>query len=107
MQLKLKKLAPTAIIPKYATNGSACFDLHAIEVPDSGVVVSRGSPQAFRTGLAFEVPPGWVMLIHSRSGQGFKSDIRLANCTGVVDADYRGEVVNHSHQAHAWKELVR
>lgn len=46
----------------------------------------------FDTGLAFEIPPGWVMLIFSRSGHGFKSQTRLANCVGVIDSDYRGQV---------------
>lgn len=44
------------------------------------------------TGLAFEIPEGHVMLIFSRSGHGFKNNIRLGNCVGVIDADYRGPV---------------
>src|SRR5690606_14138784 len=57
-----------------------------------GVEVNDGRPVTFATGLAFEVPPGWVMLIFSRSGHGFNSNTRLANCVGVIDSDYRGEV---------------
>lgn len=45
-----------------------------------------------RTGWAFEVPTGHVMMIYSRSGHGFQHNVRLANCVGVIDSDYRGEV---------------
>lgn len=92
MNLLIKKLHPAAVIPQYATTGAACFDLHAIEVPDEGVTIGQDTPHAFSTGLAFEVPPGWVMVVSSRSGHGFKSDVRLANCAGLIDSDFRGEV---------------
>lgn len=93
MKLKVKKLHPNAIIPKYATDGSACFDLHAVVEPyDLAPCVMQGVPQSIRTGLSFEIPENHVMLIFSRSGHGFKNGVRLANCTGIIDADYRGEV---------------
>jgi dUTP pyrophosphatase len=50
------------------------------------------SPE-IQTGLAFEIPIGHVLLIFSRSGHGFRETIRLANCVGIVDSDYRGEVL--------------
>ena len=88
--LRVKRLHPDAVIPKYATEGSACFDLHAI---NEGYLDDIGHVnEIFGTGLAFEVPPGWAMLIFSRSGHGFNNDVRLANCVGVIDSDYRGEV---------------
>lgn len=96
MKLKFKKLHATAIIPKYQTPGAACFDLHSIQ---TGKAVGLGGSAVFRTGLAFEVPDGWVMKIYSRSGHGFKNLTCLANSTGVIDSDYRGEVmvklINH------------
>lgn len=91
MNIKIKKLHPDAIIPKYATPGAACFDLHACDLPDHGVTLKDRRP-IIRTGLSFEVPTGYVMLVFSRSGHGFKHDVRLANCVGVIDSDYRGEV---------------
>lgn len=91
MKLKVKKLHPAAILPKYATDGAACFDLHAVE-PDEWAIYPT-VPATIRTGLAFEIPAGFVMLIFSRSGHGFKHDTRLANCVGVIDSDYRGEVM--------------
>ena len=98
MKLKVKALHPEAMIPQYATEGAACFDLHALmekswtEGPESYAQVNPGTPTVIRTGLAFEIPEEHVMLIFSRSGHGFKNDIRLANCVGVIDSDYRGEV---------------
>lgn len=89
--LKLKKLHPDAVVPKYATAGAGCFDLHAIDVKTPTTVYS-GAPVTFRTGLAFEIPEGWLMLIFSRSGSGFNHDTRLANCVGIIDSDYRGEI---------------
>lgn len=91
MQVKIKKLHPDAVVPKYATPGAACFDLVAL---DDGAPHPKDPYAAiYRTGLAFEVPPGWVMEVHSRSGHGFIEAIRLSNCTGEIDSDYRGEVM--------------
>lgn len=87
--IHFKRLHPCAQAPVRATVGAACFDLKTIEAGD---VPAHGA-HTFRTGLAFEVPPGHVMLIYSRSGHGFKHGLRLSNAVGVIDADYRGEVM--------------
>ncbi len=95
MKLKIKKLHPGAKVPKYATGGAACFDLHAVIEPVRFMETHKPKytePVTIRTGLAFEVPDGHVMLIFSRSVHGFNFDTRLANCVGVIDSDYRGEV---------------
>lgn len=98
-QLRVKRLSEGAKLPVRATAGAACFDLHAdgtnwnINCQAYGVDVVSARPQRFATGLAFEVPEGHVMLIFGRSGHGFNNDTRLANCVGVVDQDYRGEVM--------------
>jgi len=94
MKLRILKLHPDAKVPTYATDGSACFDLYACDIgAESKARVLPGHPLTFCTGLAFEVPTDHAMLIFSRSGQGFNHDTRLANCVGVIDADYRGEVL--------------
>ncbi len=90
MQIKVKKLHPTARIPSYASMGAACFDLHSCEI--GPIHVSHGNPVVIGTGLAFEIPPHYAMFIFSRSGHGFNFNMRLANCVGVIDSDYRGEV---------------
>lgn len=86
MKIKLSKLHCNAVSPTYATDGSGAFDLVAVsrDVTRDGVV--------YGTGLAFEIPKGNAMFIYSRSGHGFNGAMRLANCVGVIDSDYRGEV---------------
>ena len=81
--------AAKLIAPKYATDGSGCFDIFSIEQDTVGL---SNQTRVFRTGLIPEVPEGWVLLLFSRSGHGFKHDVRLANCVGVIDSDYRGEI---------------
>jgi dUTP pyrophosphatase len=92
MKLRIQKLHPAAQEPQYSTDGAACFDLVAVDVQTHSHV-RRSHPITLRTGLAFEVPEGYVMLIYSRSGHGFKNGVRLANCVGIIDSDYRGEVM--------------
>lgn len=91
MKIKIKKLHTDAIVPKYATSGAACFDFHAIDCKPTEIC--HVVPRTFRTGLAFDIPDGLVMIVYSRSGHGFKNDTRLSNCVGVIDSDYTGEVM--------------
>jgi dUTP pyrophosphatase len=91
MKTKFKKVHPDAVAPVYATPGAACFDLTAV---DNGTSHKRDACAiVYRTGLSFEIPAGHVMLVYSRSGHGFNYGQRLSNCVGVIDADYRGEVM--------------
>ena len=92
IDLKVKRTHPAAFIPSFATMGAACFDLHAITEGEVTECLMPGSAHVFQIGLAFEIPEGYALMIYSRSGAGFKNDVRLANCTGVIDADYRGSV---------------
>lgn len=89
MTLKVKKTHIDAKLPVYGSLCAACFDLHIA----SFLYRNRGDNTAcYDTGLAFEIPQGYCMLIYSRSGHGFNQDIRLSNCVGVIDSDYRGSV---------------
>jgi len=89
--LKVNLCRPGAKMPTYATQGSACFDLY---VPDGHTYILRyGEPVVVPVGLKFDIPEGYVLLIYSRSGHGFKNDIRLSNCVGVIDSDYTDEVM--------------
>ena len=87
MLINVKKLHPDATLPTYGTAGAACFDLSAVTIEGWGL-----SKATYGTGLSFEIPKDHVMLVFSRSGHGFKDNIRLSNCVGVIDSDYRGEV---------------
>lgn len=88
MKVKVKRLYDSAILPTYATDGSGCFDIYTMLNGDT----DYNKPHTYSTGLAFEIPEDYVMLIFSRSGHGFKNDVRLSNCVGVIDSDYRGEL---------------
>ena len=87
INLKVKRLTDTAKLPTYAHDGDACFDLYADDVN----VTSGGF--LCNTGLSVEVPQGYAMMIYSRSGHGFKNNMRLSNCVGVLDSGYRGPVM--------------
>ena len=86
MKIKIKKLVDHAVIPKYAKAGDGALDLTAIskELDEYGNVV-------YGTGLAFEIPDGFFMMLLPRSSN-CKSDLMLTNHCGIVDSGYRGEV---------------
>jgi dUTP pyrophosphatase len=94
MQVKIKKLTPTAQMPVYATPGAACFD---ICTTSNSSYIQIGDSAVFATGLSFEIPEGHVMMVYSRSGHGFKQGLRLSNTTGIIDSDYRGELMVKLH----------
>lgn len=85
MKVKIKKLVPEAIIPSYAKEGDAGLDLTATSF------IRDGNKIIYSTGLAIEIPVGYVGLIFPRSSV-YKTDIRLSNCVGVIDSGYRGEL---------------
>ena len=86
MIVRIKKLVPSAVIPRYAMTGDAGMDLVATSMSydDDGNIV-------YGVGLAFEIPQGYVGLVFPRSSNA-KKDILLSNAVGVVDSGYRGEV---------------
>lgn len=86
MEVKIKKLHKDAVIPKYAKDGDAGLDLVAVSkhFDENGCVV-------YGTGLAFEIPKGYVGLIFPRSSVS-KYTISVANSVGVLDSGFRGEV---------------
>ena len=93
MKLKVKKLHPKAKLPTYGSNGAACFDLYAATINDHqhiGDIVYPGHPVIADTGLAFEVPEGYMLQIRSRSGLAFNAGIEAFH--GTVDSDFRGPV---------------
>lgn len=86
MQVKIKKLNENAVIPFYATEGSAGMDLTATSVHED-----EYGNLVYGVGLAFEIPKGHVGLLFPRSSNA-KKDLMLTNCVGVLDSDYRDEV---------------
>ena len=91
MVLKLKKVRPEAQLPQRQTEGAAGYDLCAcLEAP---VTLEPGEGFSFPTGFAAEIPQGLVGLVFCRSGLGVKYGVSLPNCVGVIDSDYRGELI--------------
>ena len=86
--VKIKKLHEDAVIPKYARELDAGFDLVAIE----DTLIAPGESAKIPTGLAFALPEGYELQVRPRSGIGAKTKLRLSNAPGTVDAGYRGEV---------------
>ena len=91
MILKIKKLNENAVIPEMATSGSAGMDLRACITED--IIINPGQRALISTGLAIALESNaYVAYIYARSGLAVKSGITLANCVGVIDSDYRGEL---------------
>ena len=97
MKLKIMKLHPDAKIPHFATEGAAGLDLTAVGY--EWHEVDGGYQVKYYTGLAFEIPKGFVGLLFPRSSV-CRFDLSMANSVGVIDSDYRGEVsaVFHSNR---------
>jgi dUTP pyrophosphatase len=92
MKIKVKRMHPNARMPFYATEGAACFDLYAATIGDDvGEALFPGTQITVGTGLAFEIPTGYMMRISPRSGLAFKHGVEAF--PGVIDSDYRGEVM--------------
>lgn len=96
--VKIKKLSDKGIIPTYGTEFSAGADLYACL--DETVVIDSGETVLVHTGVAVEIPEGFGGFIYARSGLALKRGLAPANKVGVIDSDYRGEIMvalhNHS-----------
>lgn len=88
MKIKIKKLDPKAVIPTKGSNAAAGVDLHA----PKALVIHPNSNGVVSTGLAVEIPNGYFGAIFARSGMATRKGLRPANCVGVIDSDYRGEI---------------
>lgn len=90
MQIRIQRIHPTAILPKYAhgPDEDAGLDLHAVEA----VTLEPGSPCLVRTGLTIELPPGYEAQVRPRSGLALKHAITMPNAPGTIDPGYRGEL---------------
>ncbi len=87
--VKIHKLSPDAVLPTYGSADAAGADLCSIET----VTLAPGETALVHTGLAMELPQGYGGFIFARSGLATKRGLAPANKVGVIDADYRGEVM--------------
>lgn len=98
MKIAVKKLHENAVLPTYGSEFAAGADLYALT--DEELVFAPDETKLVHTGLAMEIPEGYAGLIYARSGLASKRGLAPANKVGVVDADYRGEIMvalhNHS-----------
>lgn len=101
LKVKIKKLNERAILPTYGSPYAAGADLYACI--DEDVTVEPHKTVFIKTGLSMEIPVGFAAFIYARSGLACKRGLAPANKVGVVDCDYRGEVMvalhNHSDKA--------
>lgn len=95
--VSVKLLDPRAKLPAYGSDDAAGADLRALT--DGPVTIAPGETVMLHTGLAFAIPQGYVGLVCARSGMAGKRGLAPANKVGVIDADYRGElmVALHNH----------
>lgn len=97
-KIAVKKLDENAVLPTYGSNYAAGADLYALT--DEEIVFAPHETKLIKTGLAMEIPEGYAGLIYARSGLASKRGLAPANKVGVIDADYRGEIMvalhNHS-----------
>ncbi len=109
VQVKIKKTDPRAATPTYGSAGAAGADLYALI--DTPVTIAPGETVMIHTGIAVELPDGYAGLVYPRSGLASKRGLAPANKVGVVDPDYRGEVMvalhNHSLQTQTIEEGER
>ena len=101
MKVNVKKLDQSAHLPTYGSELSAGADLYACG--EDPVSIGAGETKFIHTGIAIELPAGTVGLVYARSGLACKQDLAPANKVGVIDCDYRGEVMvalhNHGKEA--------
>ncbi len=94
MNINIKKLTDTAVIPTRGSSSAAGYDLYAdVET----TMIAPGETVKIPTGLAMEIPEGYFGGVFARSGLSTKEGLRPANCVGVIDSDYRGPIMVALH----------
>ena len=93
--MNIKKLNENATVPTYGSACAAGADLYACE--KDGVTIEAGKTVLVHTGIAMAIPEGYVGLIYARSGLASKKGLAPANKVGVIDSDYRGEIMVALH----------
>ncbi len=98
--VKFLKLNENAIVPTYGTQFAAGADLYTL--PGEDIIIKSGETVMIHTGIAMQIPDGTAAFIFARSGTATKRGLAPANKVGVIDSDYRGEVMvpihNHSSE---------
>ena len=101
--MNIKKISDKAILPTYGSENAAGMDMYSIET----VTIDPGQTVMVHTGICMEIPDGYFGALYPRSGLATKRGLRLANCVGVIDSDYRGEVVVALHNDSTVPQVVQ
>lgn len=102
-KVNVKKLNDEAVVPSYGSEYAAGADLYACI--SEKVTIAPGETYLVKTGIAMEIPEGYAGLVYARSGLATKKGLAPANKVGVIDADYRGEIMVPLHN-HSTKEAI-
>lgn len=105
MNIKIKRLTQTAKVPTRGSVAAAGVDLYADS--DKDVIVRPGETVMIGTGIAMEIPDGYFAGLFARSGLASKQGLRPANCVGVIDSDYRGEIRIAVHNDSAIAQTIK
>ena len=104
MKVKIKKINPNATIPTYGSPYAAGADLYACI--ENEEIIKSGETKLIKTGFSLELPVGYAAFIYARSGLATKRGLAPANKVGVVDCDYRGEVMVALHNNSSTDQAV-
>lgn len=104
--MKIKKLNAQAIIPTRGSEEAAGWDLYACLEKDEELIMPKASAM-IGTGIAVAIPNGYFGGLYARSGLACKQGLRPANCVGVIDSDYRGEIkVCLQNDSDNWQKVI-
>ena len=102
MSMKIKRLNDNATMPTKGSEYAAGWDLYATE----DAVIEPAGTVLIGTGWAMQIPIGYFGAIFARSGLAVKEGLRPANCVGIIDSDYRGEIIVPLHNDSKEKKLI-
>lgn len=107
MEIKIKKLYKNAVIPTRGSGEAAGYDLYACLGGFEECEISPNTTMKIGTGIAAEIPNGYFGAVFARSGLAAKKGLRPANCVGVIDSDYRGEIMVALHNDTKYTQTIK
>lgn len=106
MNINIRLLNDTAKIPYRGSEEAAGYDLYAC-IGRSNKVIKPNETVKINTGIAMEIPKGYFGAIYARSGLSIKEGLRPANCVGILDSDYRGEIIVALHNDSDMQKIIK
>lgn len=106
VEVKIKKLNENAVIPTRGSEYAAGYDLYACMDSNESILIKPHQTVKIHTGIAMKLPAGYFGAVFARSGVATKRGLRPANCVGVCDEDYIGEVIVALHNDSNVEQMV-